>query len=96
MTNFIRRNYTCTCTCILQIFHFETNILKRELAIENYFESYFRSEYNKSPNAYKRMECKSLVQMHIVMQSEVTRGNFHMKICVTPQTTNIKELNILN
>lgn len=42
------------------------------------------------------MECKSLVQMHIVMQSEVTRGNFHMKIDITPQTTNIKELNILN
>lgn len=44
----------------------------------------------------KRMGCRSLVQMHIVMQSEVTRGNFHMKIDITPQTTNIKELNILN
>lgn len=42
----------------------------------------------------KRMGCRSLVQMHIVMQSEVTRGNFHMKIDITPQTTNIKEINI--
>lgn len=44
----------------------------------------------------KRMGCKQLVQMHIVMQSEVTRGNFDMKIGITPQTTNIKELNYLN
>lgn len=44
----------------------------------------------------KRMGCKSVVQMHIIMQSEVKRGNFHMKIGLTPQTTNIKELNILN
>lgn len=42
----------------------------------------------------KRMGCRSLVQMHIVMQSEVTRGNFHMKIDITPQTTNIKEIDI--
>lgn len=40
------------------------------------------------------MGCRSLVQMHIVMQSEVTRGNFHMKIDITPQTTNIKEIDI--
>lgn len=42
----------------------------------------------------KRMGCRSLVQMHIVMQSEVTRGNFHMEIDITPQTTNIKEIDI--
>lgn len=50
MTNFIWRTFTC----ILQTFQFETNILKRELAIANYFESYFWSEYpryNKSSNA---------------------------------------------
>lgn len=40
------------------------------------------------------MGCRSLVQMHIVMQSEVTRGNVHMKIDITPQTTNIKEIDI--
>lgn len=38
------------------------------------------------------MGCKSLVQMHIVMQSEVTRGNFDMKIDITPQNNNYQRV----
>lgn len=40
----------------------------------------------------KRMGCRSLVQMHIVMQSEVTRGNFDMKIDITPQNNNYQRV----